>query len=85
MGGDLFDLASAETAMMHLAFDELEHATTGTARLEALNTAIEHCFAVLELFAQLRVECPEQAEPLLQEWRGMVLRLRDMQTREVAR
>jgi hypothetical protein len=82
---NVFDLISLETGMFHHVWDDYEDATTGTGRLEALDRGIDHAFAVLELLAGLRRTYPQHAAALIQQWRGTLLRLRDMQAREMAR
>jgi hypothetical protein len=82
---DIFELVSLETALIHSVIDDYENATTGTARLEALNTAINHSFAILELLAELRHEYPERTAPLVEQWRDQLLRFRDWQIREAKR
>jgi hypothetical protein len=73
-----FGLIGAEADLLNSALIDAA-ATTGIDRFEALETAIDNAFAVLELIAPLRGEFPDQADTLSHQYRGLLLRLRDMQ------
>jgi hypothetical protein len=77
---DDLSLISLEAAHFRVLLEEADRADTDTARLEALNAALQSAFGVVELVGRLRGgEYPEWAEPLSLKWRNIVLDVRDMQ------